>query len=111
MLGRKVPVPLSLINDLQTEATREGDDVVVRLRGETADSARVVDGVRAEWRDGAVQVTVLASLGFWKRGGSPAFDETVRVRAPGDEVVLRYREPDSTAVPLAAAGEEDRAEP
>jgi hypothetical protein len=106
LLGRKVPVPLSLLLDLQSETAREGDDLVVRLRGETADSARVFDGVRAKWRDGAVEVTVLASLVFWNRGGSTAFDETVRVRAPDGQTTVRYREPDGTTVPLPTGGED-----
>lgn len=110
LLGRKLPVPSTLVRDLRAEATRDGDDVVVRLRGETMESGRVVDGVRARWADGRVEVTILASLPFWRRGGGTLVAETVRVHAPGSGSTVVYREPDGKTVPLAAH-EDERAQP
>jgi hypothetical protein len=104
ILGRKVPVPLHLLLGLSAEATREGDEAVVRLQGQLGDSARVFHGVAADWTDGGVELTVLASLVPWKRRGSPEFDTTVRVRAPAGPVVVRYREPDGSTVPLPTDG-------
>lgn len=98
-------MPLSVLHGLAVDVSTAAGEAVVRVRGSLAESARVFAGVEARYRDGAVEVTVLATLVGLKRGGGTEFDETVRVPVEAAGAPVRYRQPDGTTVPLGG-GEE-----
>lgn len=93
MLGRKEIVDFSVLTDLSVAlATRDGSPSLT-CKGSLMESARVFHALKVSRKGNVIFIRILASLPFWKKGGSPDFSETRAMGLEPGVYEIYYRGP------------------
>lgn len=90
LLGRGLVVDHSLLSPLNVDVTTTNEKPVLHVSGSIMESAKVYQGLRVTVQHQTILLTVLSSLMFWKRSGSPDFDDTYPLNVPSGTYRLEY---------------------